>query len=307
MLEIQNLSISFSSYTKGLKRHTVRAIDCLDLKVQPGQIIAVVGQSGAGKSLLAHAVLGILPKNASVRGNIFFRNNRLSPQIAQSLRGREIALIPQSISFLNPLLHVGTQIARAGFLSGMSCKDAKQASLEALRRYGLSSRVTNRFPFQLSGGMARRVLTATATIGSASLLFADEPTNGLDRNTAQETLSHLRQIADTGKAVVLITHDIHLALQVADKVSVFYGGVTIEEANACDFTDGTLRHPYSKILWASLPCNQFTTAIPALSVGHASYEGCPFSANCLQHTGICGTKLPELRPLRAGRVRCWNA
>ncbi|MFP4325685.1 MAG: ATP-binding cassette domain-containing protein [Desulfonatronovibrio sp.] len=307
MLEIRNLSVSFSSYSKGLKRSMVCAIRSLDLSAETGQVVAVVGQSGAGKSLLAHAVLGILPGNSSVSGDIVFKNNKLTPQTAKQLRGREIALIPQSIAFLNPLLHVGTQIARAGFLSGLSPKKSRKASLQALERYGLSKQVFKWFPFQLSGGMARRVLTATATIGAANLLLADEPTNGLDKEPARGTLKHLRQLADTGKAVVLITHDIDLALQVADKVSVLCGGVTIEEADAKDFNEsGKLRHPYSRVLWSSLPRNQFTEAITLPGKG-TSNTGCPFNPHCEQCTDDCSRDLPALIPFKEGKVRCWHA
>ncbi|MFP4071974.1 MAG: ATP-binding cassette domain-containing protein [Desulfovibrionales bacterium] len=307
MLEIRNLSVSFSSYTKGLKRTTTCPIRSLDLVAKAGQVVAIVGQSGAGKSLLAHAVLGILPRNSSVTGDISFKNAGLTMKRAGQIRGREIALIPQSVAFLNPLLQVGVQIARAGLLNGLSPHQARKASRAALERYGLQGEVYRWFPFQLSGGMAKRVLTATATIGAADLLLADEPTNGLDPSAARETLKHLRQLADTGKAVVLITHDIEAALQVADKVSVFCGGVTIEEANAGDFNgSGNLRHPYSRILWSSLPRNQFTEAITPLGEKPQN-GGCPFSSRCDQGADYCCRSLPELTPCDEGMVRCFRA
>ena len=107
--------------------------------------------------------------------------------------------------------------------------------------------------------MARRILTATATVGGADLILADEPTNGLDRDRANETLTHLRQLADTGKGVLLITHDIESAISVSDRVTVFYGGVTVEDAQASDFNDTKdLRHPYSRALWNALPGRGFT-------------------------------------------------
>lgn len=307
MLDIKNLSVSFSSYSRGLRRSTVRAIRSLDLSVRAGEIVAVVGQSGAGKSLLAHAVLGILPRNSSVSGAILFKNAELTPDRARRLRGREMALIPQSVTFLNPLLQVGTQIARSGQLNGLSAKEARKASRQAVERYGLADNVCRWFPFQLSGGMARRVLTATATIGTADLLLADEPTNGLDARTARETLRHLRELADTGKAVVLITHDIELALEVADKVSVFCGGVTVEEANACDFNgSGQLRHPYSRALWMSLPKNMFTEALKAHGAGSRN-GGCTYNHCCEFAEEECRRSLPQLTPCNAGRVRCWRA
>ncbi|MGE4504404.1 MAG: ATP-binding cassette domain-containing protein [Desulfovibrionaceae bacterium] len=307
MLEIYNLCVSFSSYSRGLRRSTVRAIRSLDLTVGPGEIVAVVGQSGAGKSLLAHAVLGILPRNSTVSGGIVFKGAELTPERARRLRGREMALVPQSVAFLNPLLHVGSQIARAGTLGGLPPREARAAARAALERYGLPRQVYRWFPFQLSGGMARRVLAATATIGAADLLLADEPTNGLDAATARETLRHLRELADSGKAVVLITHDIELALEVADKDSVFCGGVTIEEAKADDFTqEGRLRHPYSRALWSSLPRNRFTGAVGE-SWAPAANGGCPHSGQCESAGQDCRERLPELIPHGAGRVRCWHA
>ncbi|MBL3583668.1 ABC transporter ATP-binding protein [Oleidesulfovibrio alaskensis] len=307
MLEIRNLSVEFSTYSAGLRRHSVPAIRSLDLTAQAGTIAAVVGQSGAGKSLLAHAVLGILPANATCSGDMFYNGRRLTPRSIRSLRGKEIALIPQSVSFLNPLLKVGVQVARAGICGGMSAAEARSSAQQALQRYGLPRRTLGWFPFQLSGGMTRRVLTATATIGSASLLIADEPTNGLDPLTARETLGHLRSLADTGKAVILITHDIEAALSVADSVTVFCGGVTVEEARASDFDgNGSLRHPYSRTLWESLPRNGFTQAVPQPETAPQN-GGCPFSGACLRSNGSCRETLPELTPLSGGKVRCWNA
>ncbi|CCH48384.1 ATP-binding cassette domain-containing protein [Pseudodesulfovibrio piezophilus] len=315
MLEISNMSVKFSSYSKGLKRRTVPVIRSLDLSAHAGEIVAIVGQSGAGKSLLAHAVLGILPRNSNLSGEIHFKGAELTPKRIRQLRGREIALIPQSVSFLNPLLKVGTQIARAGRLNGLSLQKARETSRKALHRYGLPPKVSRWFPFQLSGGMTRRVLTATATIGTADLLLADEPTNGLDMQTARETLRHLRELADTGKAVVLITHDIELALEVADKVSIFCGGVTVEEAHVCDFSNSVqdmntgssgLRHPYSQTLWMALPQNQFTQV--ALDHGaHLSHKGCTFNAFCDRADDNCRCNLPRLTPLNSGKVRCWRA
>ncbi len=307
MLEIRNLFVKFSSYTRGLRRQSVCAIRSLDLAAEAGRVVAVVGQSGAGKSLLAHAVLGILPNNASVSGEMFFKGAALTPERMKRIRGREIALIPQSVSYLNPLLRVGVQLYRAGLLNGLSPREARKAAPSALERYGLSGGVCKWFPFQLSGGMARRVLTAGATLGAADLLLADEPTNGLDAAAARETLAHLRALADEGKAVVLITHDIEAALQISDKVSVFCGGVTVEEAVAGDFNgSGGLRHPYSKALWASLPGALFTKALPPNGSSPPD-AGCPFSHRCALGDEECRLRLPELAPFRGGKVRCLHA
>ena len=309
MLEIKDLSIRFSSYSFGLKKHEVQAIRSLDLSIAAGEVVAVVGQSGAGKSLLAHALLGVLPKNAHVSGALTFKGKKMTPREMKRLRGREVALVPQSMTYLNPLLHVGVQIARAAELSGVAPRMSWNATLNALGRYHLDVKVARKFPFQLSGGMARRILTATATIGGADLILADEPTNGLDPGTAKETLFHLRQLADTGKAVLLITHDIEAALPVADRVTVFCGGVTVEDARASDFNGaGNLKHPYSAALWDALPGRGFVDSLPVKSLnGYNGGGGCPFSAHCHKCTTQCETELPEMKNQNGRRVRCRHA
>src|SRR5262245_16465515 len=158
-----------------------------------------------------------------------------------------------------PMMRVGPQVRRAAQLSGRSRQEAAAVADRAFARYGLDMAVQQRFPFQLSGGMARRVLVATAAAGQAELIVADEPTPGLDPERVVETLGHLRKLADMGKGVVLITHDIEAALEVADLVVVFYAGTTVEIAKAGDFQAGgeALRHPYTQTLWRALPRNMF--------------------------------------------------
>lgn len=306
MLDVRDLSITFESYARGLRRRRVTAIRCLDIEAAAGEVVAVVGQSGAGKSLLAHALLGVLPANAAVSGCIRFRDKPLTPERMARLRGREIALVPQSVAFLNPLLRVGAQIARAARLSGLALAEAERAAGDALERYLLAPEVARRYPFQLSGGMARRVLTATATVGLADLLLADEPTNGLDPEAAAESLGHLRELADAGKAVLLITHDLSAALGVADRVAVFCAGTTVEVARASDFNgSGGLRHPYTRALWQALPQNGFALPPPASPL--AADGGCPFLPDCHLRSPGCGDALPSLRSLAGGLVRCPHA
>ena len=306
MLSVRELSITFESYVAGLKRRVVPAIRCLDVEVRAGEVVAVVGQSGAGKSLLAHALLGVLPANASVAGCLRFKDEPLTPARMERVRGREIALVPQSVAFLNPLLRVGVQIARAARLSGLARAEAEAAAKASLERYLLAPEVAKSYPFQLSGGMARRVLTATATVGLADLLLADEPTNGLDPDAASESLRHLRELADAGKAVLLITHDLGAALTVADRVAVFCAGTTVEVARAGDFNgSGRLRHPYTTALWNVLPQNGFVLPPKAayLPVG----DGCPFLPDCHLRAPGCDDELPPLRALADGLVRCRHA
>jgi peptide/nickel transport system ATP-binding protein len=308
MLSVRDLSITFSMYTTGLQRREFTPITGLDLDVESGQLTAVVGESGSGKSLLAHAVLGILPRNARVTGDMHFQGEALTPARQAALRGKQIALIPQSVAFLDPLMRVGRQVRRAAELSGLDgIADAAQQA--AFRRYRLPDAAAALYPFQVSGGMARRVLVAAATVGDAALIIADEPTPGLHPEVVAETLRHLRELAEEGRAVLLITHDIGAALTVADRVAVFYAGTTLEVAAAGDFAGRgeALRHPYTRSLWRALPQNDFTPLPGAQPLPDALPEGCLFAARCRQATPECQAARPALRPVRDGRVRCIHA
>lgn len=310
MLSVRNLAVSFTQYEVGLKQRQLTVITQLDLEAEVGQIVAVVGSSGSGKSLLAHALLGILPPNARVSGEMFFKGQHLNPVRIEKLRGREIALIPQSVGYLDPLQRVGPQVQRAALLSGAKPARAKVLQQKAFERYGLKPLVSRLFPFQVSGGMARRVLLSTATVGQAELIIADEPTPGLHPTVVVETLRHLRELADEGKAVVLITHDIEAALQIADKVAVFYAGTTVEVASAKDFDDpeGThLRHPYTKALWQALPQNKFTPLPGTQPHPDNLPAGCLFADRCPLVIPECEAGRPVLRPVRSGLVRCIRA
>lgn len=257
MLLVKNLSVAFSMYETNFAQKQAIAITNLNLEINPGELVAVVGASGSGKSLLAHAVLGILPHNAKITGEIIYQGEPLTFSRQTQLRGKEITLIPQSISYLDPLMTVGRQIYRAAHQSGLSKSSIQQAIDGTLERYQLDLSVKKLYPFQLSGGMARRVLIAIATVGNANLIIADEPTSSLNPELVSETLNHLRQLADTGKGVMLITHDLSAVLEVADKVAIFYQGTTLEVVFPSDFHQNKLQHPYSQALWQALPENDF--------------------------------------------------
>lgn len=309
MLQVENLAVTFTMYDVGLVQRELTVITGLDLTVKRGEVVAVVGSSGSGKSLLAHAVLGILPANATVSGTLLFDGEPLTPTRQAALRGRTIALIPQSVGFLDPLMRVGKQVRRAAYRSGVPAQQTAAVQEATFRRYGLAAQVSKFFPFQISGGMARRVLTATAAVGKATLLIADEPTPGLHPDAVAETLNHLRQLADEGRGVILITHDIDAALRVADRVAVFYAGTTVEVANAVDFaTDGQkLRHPYTKALWRSLPQHDFVPIPGAQPMPDTLPAGCLFAPRCPLVTSECTTARPAMRDLRGGLVRCIHA
>ncbi|RCK72592.1 MAG: Dipeptide transport ATP-binding protein DppD [Anaerolineae bacterium] len=308
MLDVRHLSIHFHRYNQGLRRTILTPVVDLDLQVRGGEIVAVVGSSGSGKSLLVHAVLGILPSNAQVEGEIWYQGQLLTPERQAILRGRQIALIPQSVSFLDPLMRVGAQVRRAAHLSGKN-RHSVDAQRAIFQRYQLPPEAENWYPFQLSGGMARRTLVAMAVVGEAELLLADEPTPGLHPEVVQETLNHLRQLADEGRGVVLITHDIQAALQVADRIAVFYAGTTVEIAPRTAFSgkgEGLL-HPYTQALWRSLPQNEFV-ALPGMQPSPQDLPaGCLFAPRCPLATSECSLERPAMRTLAQNQVRCIHA
>lgn len=303
VLAVRDLSVSFRMYDRGLEQYELRVIRDLSMEVRPGEIVAIAGSSGSGKSLLAHAVMGLLPGNASVGGEILYKGTPLSQKDKERLRGKEIALVPQSVAYLDPLMRVGAQ-ARGAKPDGAVI----QAQKEVFRRLNLDERTERLYPFQLSGGMARRVLISTAVISQADVIIADEPTPGLDLPTAMEALKIFRQMADEGKAVVLITHDIDLAFHMADRIAVLYGGTTVEMAPSSDFLSGpdALRHPYSKALWEALPQNGFRPIPGFQPYAGELPEGCLFAPRCPMKTPECRQKIP-VRMVRGGTVRCIHA
>lgn len=301
ILDIENLSVSFRMYNSALEQWDLQVISDLSLNVAPGEIVAVAGSSGSGKSILAHAVLGLLPDNATISGKIEYEGAPLDRERQLKLRGKEIALIPQSVNYLDPLMRLGAQVRRGERSPAIMAKQR-----ETFSRLRLDSQVEFLYPFQLSGGMARKILVSTALISDAQLIIADEPTPGLDTEIACEALQCLRRIANRGKGVVLITHDIDLALEIADRIAVFYAGTTLEVAPTKDFKKGpeALRHPYSKALWRALPQNGFVP-IP----GHQPYAGdlptgCPFGPRCPEFANECAAGPIAMRERREGLVKC---
>jgi len=255
MLEIDNLHIAFHRYDHGLQRQKITGLDKVSFRVRPGTINLVAGASGAGKSLLLAAILGLLPNNSNCQGNIRFQGKVYADPTR--LRGRKIALIPQSTEGLDPLQRVGKQVRRAGRLAGLSRKEASRQTKAVFSRYGLSQAVLRLYPFQLSGGMATRVLLACATVGKAELLLADEPTTGLDEENCYQVFTHLRQLADEGRAILLISHDLSGALPFADDVTILKDGTLMETMPASEFQQGICSSPYSFSLYQALPENGF--------------------------------------------------
>lgn len=302
VLSVEHLTVSFTQYERGLRQVSFAAIRDLSLQVHEGELVAVVGSSGSGKSLLAHAVMGILPYNASWGGGISYDGETLTPKRLKVLRGHEMVLVPQSVSYLDPLMKAGAQVR-----GGRRDEGSRKRCREVLGRYGLGEEMENLYPFELSGGMIRRVLISTAVMEKPKLVIADEPTPGLHLEAAKRVMSHFREIADEGAGVLLITHDLELALETADRIVVFYAGTNVEEAARDDFAElDSLRHPYTKALYRAMPRHGFEAAAGTQPFSRSMPEGCPYGPRCELCEAEC-LKEVEYRRLRGGMVRCRRA
>lgn len=279
LLQVEDLCVSFRRYEDDAgylraQQREVAVLDHLNVAVHAGEIVAVVGASGAGKSLLADCVLGLFDPHAMVTGRIWFDGVEQTAESLAQLRGNRIALIPQSIASLDPLMKVGVQVQGPGPRSSRSARAERQRQL--FERHGLSPDVAEMYPFQLSGGMARRVLLCCALMGQPQLIVADEPTVGLDRELALGALADLRRFADEGGGAMLITHDIELALQVADRVAIFRDGSVVEETAVASFASPELlESPYSQALWHALPEHGFAARIAPCDAGAEEGEAKP--------------------------------
>ncbi len=191
--------------------------------------------------------------NALVSGCIWFDGQRQDAASLRRLRGREIAFVPQSVKALDPLMRVGKQVRGFTSHNSMSMRDRAKRQEELFERYGLPADVAKKYPHELSGGMARRVLLCCALMASPKLLIADEPTPGLDLNLAVTAMEDFRTLADEGVGVMLITHDIDLALRIADRLAIFKDGAVVEETSVTAFKEGLLETAFARQLRNALP------------------------------------------------------
>lgn len=271
LLSVEGLSVSFTMYGSNAPfwragRVRSEVLRDLSLSVHVGEILAVVGASGSGKTVLADALMGRWDQNMEVRGRIWFDGAQKDADSLRALAGHGISLVPQGVGNLDPLMRVGEQVRGAARGATREARRADAERRAARQRelflaYGLEPQVERMYPHELSGGMARRVLLMCALMDEPRLIIADEPTPGLDLDLAVHALDDLRGFADAGGGVLLITHDIELALRVADRVAVFSDGTIVEETGVENFASAdTLRHPFSRALWRAMPGHEFAVA-----------------------------------------------
>ena len=203
VLSVEHLSVKFTQYERGFRQIELPAIRDLSLTVKEGEMVAVVGSSGSGKSLLAHAVLGILPYNAVTGGRIDYDGMELTEKRIRALRGREIVLVPQSVSYLDPLMKAGASVRK-----GKKDSETRRKCREVLARYGLGKETEELYPFELSGGQQQRTAIGRAIVKNPDILLCDEPTGALDYNTSKEILKLIETVNQKyGNTIVMVTHN----------------------------------------------------------------------------------------------------
>ncbi|MEU0717387.1 ABC transporter ATP-binding protein [Streptomyces lavendulocolor] len=289
-------------------RH-IAAVGGASFDLAAGECLALVGESGCGKSVLASALLGLLPGNAQTSGTAVIDGIDLlaadERTLARTVRGRRIGLVPQSpAAHLTPVRTVRAQLQETlRELSGTPRAELSAAAVAAAERAAFPPGLLDHYPHELSGGQAQRAATALALVGDAPLLLADEPTTGLDRDLVDRTADELRRHADGGRALLLITHDLAAAERIADRVAVMYAGRIVELTGAARFFGAPgPRHPYARGLLAALPERDFTPIEGMPPELGALPDGCAFAPRCGRADDACRA----VPPLRDG-VACHHA
>jgi peptide/nickel transport system ATP-binding protein len=288
----------------------VKASNAVDLTIQAGETLALLGETGSGKTVLGMAILRLLQPNTRIEGEILYRGRdllSLPQEEMQKIRGREIAVVLQnSGTSLNPVLRVGDQIAEAITLHrGLKGAEAEAAAVELLERVRIAdpARMAREYPHRFSGGMRERALIALALACSPSFLIADEPTRGLDAVTKHEILALFSEI-NRGRSVLFITHDIEAAATLATRVAVMYAG-EIVEIGPVDAVLSSPAHPYTRGLLESLPARGMRPIPGSAPSLIAPPSGCRFFPRCPCSVGRCETEHPGLVPVGPGHcARC---
>ncbi len=292
-LVLDHLSVRFS-----LPGATVAAVNDVSLRVRPGECVALVGESGCGKTVLANALLGFLPGNAQTSGAATLTGDgppldlltTSDAVLATTVRGRRIGLIPQSpASHLTPVRTARAQLEEVVRVHHPTDTAPRERAHRVAARAGLSPDDLDRYPHELSGGMAQRVANALALVGDPWLLIADEPTTGLDRHLVDGLIEEFRRMVADGRAVLLITHDLAAAHRIADRIAVMYAGRIVETGPAHQVLDAP-RHPYGRGLVDALPDRAFTPIPGQPPLLTDLPPGCAFAPRCDRAAPVCASR-----------------
>lgn len=304
VLELDRLSVAFLSR----RRPAVRALTDVSLTVQPGEVVVVAGESGSGKTVLAHALLQLLPRNAEVTGAVRLEGRDLlglGERELRRVRACSLALVPQgAATALNPVRRLRSQAASTASYRGLERTQLEQRLSRRLKRLDLDwDEVRRRYPHQLSGGMQQRVVTTLSTVGEPRVIIADEPTNGLDAHLVDATADALLKLRSGGTALVVITHDLRLARRLGGRLALLYASTLVEVRDTVEVLDNP-RHPYARGLVGALP-EHGAVPIPGLPPRlDALPAGCPFAPRCTERRAECDQTLPPLAAVPGGFSRC---
>ncbi|MDI6793859.1 MAG: ABC transporter ATP-binding protein [bacterium] len=316
ILEVEDLTTYFH-----LDEGIVRAVDEVSFTVDQGETLGIVGESGCGKSVTSLSIMRLIPTPPGriEKGRIFFKGRdllRLSEPEMRRIRGKEISMIFQEpVASLNPVFTVGSQISEAIRLhQGLSKGEAIEKAVEMLKLVGipLPEERIRAYPHQLSGGMCQRVMIAMALSSHPSLLIADEPTTALDVTIQAQILELLTGLQrKLGMTIILITHDLGVIAETADRVMVMYAGWVVEHAPVLDIFEKP-KHPYTLGLLRSMPrLGQTATRLPTIEglVPNPAHlpSGCYFNPRCPYSSDLCRKEKPELRQVAEGHwIRCYK-
>lgn len=315
LLKVNHLQTAFKVEDKD-----IISIEDVSFDLKKGETIGIVGESGCGKSVTSFSIMQLLGKTGKIcGGEIIFEGRdllKISDEEMRDIRGNKIAMIFQEpMTSLNPLFTIGTQMIEAIVLHlKMNKKEAKEYAVEMLKKVGIprAEHIIDQYPHTLSGGMRQRVMISMALSCKPQLLIADEPTTALDVTIQAQILELIKKLRkDLEMSVMLITHDLGVIAEMADKVIVMYAGQVVEETDVYTLFDNPV-HPYTKALMNSIPkidaqderLEAIDGTVPSL---FEMADGCRFHTRCPFATEKCMKEMPSLKPIREGHLsRCWR-
>lgn len=306
ILEIKNLNLSFCSNDR-----EYQALHDVNLTLKRGEMLAIVGESGCGKSITAMSILRLLASNAKITSGEIYYNGKnllsLPEKEMQKIRGKEIALVPQDpMTSLNPLYTIGSQLKEVIKLhQNSSNEEAEKIAIEVLEQVKIpnAKERLKAYPHEFSGGMRQRVIIAMAIACKSKIIIADEPTTALDVTVQAQIMNLLKEIQkDLGTSFIFISHDFGLVYEAADSTAVMYAGHVVENSSSSELFKNP-KHPYTKALLRTLP-DFNSTKLEAIDGQPPSikdyFSGCPFEPRCSSKMEICSKEYPQI-----SGVNCW--